>query len=134
MSSRGPAATIFEFDGAWDAIDAHYQDRGWTDGLPIVPPTRAAVCDDACVNASSAMAPRALIGTCRRTRGEATVEKIAANAVMAGCRPEYLPVVLAGRRGGRAIRHFNLDSVQTTTHHPVTPLPIVNGPLAAGSI
>ena len=43
MTERGPAAAIFEFAGPWDAIDAHYQERGWTDGLPIVPPTEAAV-------------------------------------------------------------------------------------------
>ena len=43
MTERGPAAAIFEFPGSWDAIDAHYQERGWTDGLPIVPPTEAAV-------------------------------------------------------------------------------------------
>ena len=39
MTERGPAAAIFEFPGSWDAIDAHYQERGWGDGLPIVPPT-----------------------------------------------------------------------------------------------
>ena len=43
MSALGPAATIFTFPGAWDEIDAHYQERGWTDGLPIVPPTERRV-------------------------------------------------------------------------------------------
>ena len=92
MSERGPAAAIFEFAGAWDAIDAHYQERGWTDGLPIVPPTEAAVRE---LLRWTERDPRELIGILPPRQGEATVEKIAANAVMAGCRPEYFPVVLA---------------------------------------
>ena len=43
MSELGSAATIFDFPGTHEEIDALYQDRGWTDGLPIVPPTEAAV-------------------------------------------------------------------------------------------
>ena len=123
MSERGPAATIFEFDGAWDAIDAHYQDRGWTDGLPIVPPTEAAVRE---LLRWTDRDPRELIGILPPRQGEATVEKIAANAVMAGCRPEYFPVVLAAIEALADV-DFNLDSVQATTH-PVTPLLVVNGP------
>jgi len=41
MTERGPAATTFLFPNAYEEIDAHYQERGWTDGLPIVPPTEA---------------------------------------------------------------------------------------------
>ena len=61
-------------------------------------------------------------------QGEATVEKLAINAVMAGCRPEYFPVLLAAVEAV-AEPPFNLDAVQATTH-PVTPLLIVNGPIA----
>jgi hypothetical protein len=61
-------------------------------------------------------------------QGEATIEKIAANAVMAGCRPEYFPVVLAALEA-LADPLFNLDSVQATTH-PVATLLVVNGPIA----
>ena len=43
MSTLGPAAKIVEFAGGWDEIDGDYQARGWTDGLPIVPPTEARV-------------------------------------------------------------------------------------------
>jgi hypothetical protein len=60
-------------------------------------------------------------------QGEATVEKIAINAVMAGCRPEYFPVVLAAIEA-LADPLFNLDSVQATTH-PVATLLVVNGPI-----
>ena len=61
-------------------------------------------------------------------QGEATVERIAINAVMAGCRPEYLPVIITAVEA-LADPLFNLDSIQATTH-PVAPLIIVNGPIA----
>jgi len=99
--------------------------RGVTDGLPVVPPTRARV--------------ELMLGGTRRDRaeqigemppnyGRLTVEKIAINAVMAGCRPDYLPVVIAAIEA-LADPPFNLDSVQATTH-PVAPLIVVNGPIA----
>lgn len=59
--------------------------------------------------------------------GRATVEKIAINAVMAGCLPEYLPVVLAGVEA-MASEEFNLHGVQVTTSH-VSPIIVVNGPI-----
>jgi hypothetical protein len=125
MSERGPAATVFTFPGAWEDVDAHYQERGWTDGLPIVPPTEARV--HHCL-AQTTRDPREIVGVLPPRQGEATVEKIAANAVMAGCRPEYFPVVLAAIEA-LADPLFNLDSVQATTH-PVAPLIVVNGPIA----
>jgi hypothetical protein len=125
MSSLGPAATIFTFPGAWDEIDAHYQERGWTDGLPIVPPTERRVHE---FLKQTPRDPREVAGVLPPRQGEATIEKIAANAVMAGCRPEYLPVVLAAIEA-LADPLFNLDSVQATTH-PVATLLVVNGPIA----
>jgi hypothetical protein len=68
------------------------------------------------------------VGVLPPRQGEATIEKIAANAVMAGCRPEYFPVVLAALEA-LADPLFNLDSVQATTH-PVATLLVVNGPIA----
>ena len=125
MSSLGPAATIFTFPGRWDEIDAHYQERGWTDGLPIVPPTETRVRE---LLTQTARDPREVVGVLPPRQGEATIEKIAANAVMAGCRPEYFPVVLAAIEA-LADPLFNLDSVQATTH-PVATLLVVNGPIA----
>jgi hypothetical protein len=125
MTAAGPAAATFEFPGAWEEIDAHYQERGWTDGLPIVPPTDAAV---RAFLATTDRDPREIVGVLPPRQGEATVEKIAINAVMAGCRPQYFPVVLAGIEA-LADPLFNLDSVQATTH-PVAPLLVVNGPIA----
>ena len=122
---RGPAAKTFTFDGAYEAIDALYQERGWADGLPVVPPTTDAVrrflrC--------TSRDPREIVGVLPPRQGEATVEKIAANAVMAGCKPEYFPVVLTAIEA-LADPLFNLDSIQATTH-PVAPLIVVNGPIA----
>ena len=124
MTQRGPAATIFAFPDGWEAIDAHYQERGWTDGLPIVPPTEEAVAE---FLTQTDRDPREIVGVLPPRQGEATVEKIAANAVMAGCRPEYFPVVLAAIEA-LTDPLFNLDSIQATTH-PVAPLLVVNGPI-----
>ncbi len=126
MSSPGPAATVFTFRGAYEAVDAHYQELGWTDGLPIVPPTEDAVAE---FLAQTDRDPRDVVGVLPPRQGEATVERIAANAVMAGCRPEYFPVILAAIEA-LADPAFNLDSIQATTH-PVAPLIVVNGPIAA---
>jgi hypothetical protein len=125
MSARGPAATLFTFPGAWDEIDAHYEERGWTDGLPIVPPTETRVHE---LLKQTARDPREVVGVLPPRQGEATIEKIAVNAVMAGCRPAYFPVVLAAIEA-LADPLFNLDSVQATTH-PVATLLVVNGPVA----
>ena len=125
MSRLGPAATIFTFPGAWDEIDAHYQERGWTDGLPIAPPTEARVRE---FLRQTPRHPREVVGVLPPRQGEATVEKIAINAAMAGCRPGYFPVVLAAIEA-LADPLFNLDSVQATTH-PVATLLVVNGPIA----
>ncbi len=125
MSERGPAATIFTFPGSYEEIDAHYQERGWTDGLPIVPPSETRVHE---FLKQTARDPREVVGILPPRQGEATIEKIAVNAVMAGCRPEYFPVVLAAIEA-LADPLFNLDSVQATTH-PVATLLVINGPIA----
>jgi hypothetical protein len=124
-TALGPAAKTFVFAGRYAEIDEHYQERGWTDGLPIVPPTADAVRE---FFRWTDRDPREVVGVLPPRQGEATVERIAANAVMAGCRPEYFPVVLAAID---AISDplFNLDSLQATTH-PVAPLIVVNGPIA----
>jgi hypothetical protein len=99
-------------------------DKGVTDGLPVVPPTRERV--------------EAMLRGTRRDRGELlgemppnlgrlTVEKAAVNAVMAGCRPEYLPVVLAAAECA-CDPAFNLHGVSTSTHFSA-PLIVVNGPI-----
>jgi hypothetical protein len=106
-------------------VNRLYRYRGWTDGLPIVPPTLGRVEETL---AQSPLERHVSLGEMEPLGGVATVEKVAANAVMAGCRPEYFPVVLAAVQ---AILDpaFNLRGVQTTDEN-VAPLLIVNGPAA----
>ena len=98
--------------------------RGVTDGLPVVPPTRALV--ERAVAASGRKAGD-LVAMVPPNYGRATVEKIAINAVMAGCRPEYLPVVIAAIEAV-CDEAFDLHGVSATTNAP-SPLVIVNGPI-----
>jgi hypothetical protein len=76
-----------------DPIEQLYE-QGVTDGLPVVPPTRDRV--EQMLTGAPGRSRDELLGTIGPCYGEATVEKVAINAVMAGCKPEYLPVVLAG--------------------------------------
>ena len=93
-----------------DAIESLFA-RGVTDGLPVVPPTRRLV--ERAI-ASSGRAADELIALVPPNYGRATVEKIAINAVMAGCRPEYLPVVIAAI-DAICDEAFDLHGVSATT-------------------
>ncbi|PYN21475.1 MAG: hypothetical protein DMD99_19845 [Candidatus Rokuibacteriota bacterium] len=106
-----------------DAIESLYA-RGVTDGLPVVPPTRRLV--ELAVAASGREAGE-LVALVPPNYGRATVEKIAINSVMAGCRPEYLPVVIAAVEAV-CDEAFDLHGVSATTNAP-SPLVIVNGPI-----
>ncbi|HEV2056841.1 MAG TPA: hypothetical protein VGV06_17000 [Methylomirabilota bacterium] len=101
-------------------------ERGVTDGLPVVPPTRERV---AAMVAGSGREAGELVALVPPNFGRATVEKIAVNAVMAGCRPEYLPVVIAGVEA-MCDDAFDLHGVSATTNFH-SPLFIVNGPARA---
>jgi hypothetical protein len=108
-----------------EEVNRLYRLRGWTDGLPIVAPTLGRVDE---MLAQSPLARHASLGEMEPLGGVATVEKVAVNAVMAGCRPEYFPVVLAAVQA-LLDPAFNLRGVQTTDEN-VAPLLIVNGPVA----
>lgn len=105
------------------ALFAELVKRGWTDGLPVLPPTRAAVDE---MIAESRLERNFSLGVLPPLSGVATIEKIAANAVMAGCLPEYFSLVIAAVKGVLQ-PGFNLDGVQTTTGN-VAPVVIANGP------
>jgi hypothetical protein len=85
-------------DGARDpaALIEAYFDAGWTDGLPVVPPTDAAV---AAMLAGAGLRGDEVVGEIPSRNTAVRADKLAINAVMAGCRPEYLPVVVAAVRG-----------------------------------
>jgi hypothetical protein len=106
-----------------DDIEAYFE-RGVTDGLPVVPCTRSRV------DIMLATTPRArdeIVGLVPPNFGRATIEKVAANAVMAGCRPEYFAVVLAVVEAA-CDPAFNLHG-QSGTTNAASPLIILNGPV-----
>jgi len=112
-----------EFAALEDEVEAMY-DRGWSDGLPVVTPTEARVLrmlDGTTRDPSEVVAvvPPALV--------EATVEQVAVNAVMAGCRPDYLPVVLTAVEAA-CTDQFNIHGLLCTLWFS-GPVLIVNGPI-----
>lgn len=114
---------IYEAEDMSAFVEMAYE-RGWTDGLPVFPPT-----DDR-VKAMIAYVgrdPSEVIGIIPPGEGIATVEKIAINAVMAGCKPEYMPIILTAVEA-MLDPAFELLRVQATTAGPA-PLVIVSGPV-----
>ena len=99
-------------------------ERGWSDGLPVVPPLRHLV--EAHV-AASGLPPDHLVGEIPPAWGRATVRRVAANTVMAGCRPEYVPAVIAALEA-LLDPSVGLHGFQCTTH-VAAPLLIFHGPV-----
>ena len=99
--------------------------RGWADGLPVVPPTEQRVL---AMLTGTTRAPDEVVATVPPDLAEVTVEKVAIAAVMAGCKPEYFPLVLLALEA-LAEEQYNLYGTQATTH-PCTPMLIFNGPIA----
>ncbi len=110
--------------GESDDVFEFMFDQGLTDGLPVVPPTPERVLR---MLAGTKRDPQAVLGVVPPNLAPVTVEKVAINAVMAGCKPEYLPVVIAAIEAITA-EQFNMHGVLATTHFP-TPVLIVNGPI-----
>lgn len=123
--SSSAAAARFEAPDDLEAINRLYREKRWGDGLPVIPPTVERV--------------ERMLGGTRRGRdevvariapgfGAATVERIAINAVLAGCDPEALPILIAATEAVVA-PEFNLQGIQATTN-PVAVWLIINGPAA----
>jgi hypothetical protein len=123
MSTPALASKVYECADIDEFTELAYQ-KGWTDGLPVLPPTEKKV---------GAMLdyirrdPQEVLGVISPGEGVATIEKIAINAVMAGCLPEYLPVVITAVEA-MLDPVFELMRVQCTTGGP-GPLVIVSGPV-----
>jgi hypothetical protein len=124
FGATGLHARKVEIGDAEDPIEACFE-RGWTDGMPVVPPTQARVLR--MLQATMRNADE-VIGMVPPDLAPCTVEKIAINAVMAGCKPEYLPVVLAAVEAA-LIDEFGMHGVLCTTMF-ASPVVIVNGPIA----
>ena len=123
FEETGIESRRIEIGDGEDVIEAMY-DRDWSDGLPLVPPTEQRVMR---MLQGTDRAAQEVLGNCPPNMRELTVEKVAVNAVMAGCKPEYLPVVLAAVEAVMD-EQFGLHGVIATTMY-VSPVLVVNGPV-----
>jgi hypothetical protein len=121
-----PGATDIVFEGSWDAVNAHFVERAWSDGLPIAPPTIDRV---RAFLAFTDRDPKESLGVLLPDSREATVWSVAVNGVMAGCRPEYLPVLLAIAEA-LADPAYGVEHSGDTTSAEM--LVILSGPLVEG--
>ena len=137
-ASRGPltsrktggATEVFtvEMDPSPDGLDAvnrFLAERDWSDGIPVIPPTPESV---ERMLAGTSRSPQDVLMVMEPGFGVATVEKVAINAVMAGCRPEQFPVLLAAI-DCLAQPELNHRDMQVSGHTEA-PLILVNGPIA----
>lgn len=114
-----------DVENSFDAIQDYCWEQGWTDGLPVVPPTEDLVRRMLMAYGED---PSASLGIIQPRNAQVTLEKIAVNAVMAGCRPSYFPVVVAAVKAVMK-EEFNVAGVSSTTGGG-TPVVMVNGPIA----
>lgn len=118
------SARRVEIGSLEDEAEACFE-RGWTDGLPVVPPTEVRVLR---MLEGTRRAPGEVVGSVPPNYNACTVEKVAINAVMAGCKPEYMPVVLAAVEAA-LMEDFGMHGLLATTFF-VGPMVVVNGPIA----
>lgn len=118
------APVRFSGPDGFEQVNRVFYERGWTDGLPVVPPT---VERWEAMLAATDLAPETDLGIIEPRLGRATVANVAANAVMAGCTPPMLPLLIAATRALSEPR-LNLKALQATTH-PCTVMMAVNGPI-----
>jgi hypothetical protein len=124
MSTQPLTSKRYEFDDAVEAMEFYFS-QGWTDGLPVVPPTADRVGQFLDYAGRS---PSEILGA-EPTKGRViTAEKVAINAVMAGCLPQHFPVVLAAVEA-MCEPKFNLHAITVSTMGAAALL-VVNGPLA----
>ena len=125
MSSVSLNARRVDVPDSFQAIQDFCWEQGWTDGLPVVPPTEPLVRE---MLAGYGGDPSLSLGTMQPRNAQATLEKLAINAVMAGCRPEHFPVVVAAVKAALD-KDFNLGGNAATTGGAAQVV-IVNGPIS----
>jgi hypothetical protein len=123
--SPSVAVTAEDYEAAVEKFNDLYLSNHWGDGLPLVPPTPQRV---KWMLSGTSRSPHEVIGNVAPKNGTATLEKIAINAVMAGAKPEYLPVILAAIEG-LTDRNYDLLHVATSSGS-FTLVIMVNGPIA----
>jgi hypothetical protein len=118
-----PARIIFK--GDLEETNRFFYQRGWTDGLPIMPPTESAVAN---MLTGTDLPPDYLVAELGPRTGKATVEKIAVNAIMAGALPTYMPVLIAGVKALLAYPEYGYLRYGVSTGS-WAPFWIINGPI-----
>jgi hypothetical protein len=111
-----------DYTGAVTNMEKYFLQNGWSDGLPLIPPTQKAVNE---MLEGTDLPPDHVVGLVEPGGGEATVNKIAVNAVMAGCLPQYMPVVIAAVEAITDPK-FDLREVQCTSCN-MSPFLIISG-------
>lgn len=124
MSSANLQSNAFEVSDTAEAIEFYY-DKGWTDGLPIVPPTEASIRS---MLEAAGLEPGHELAFIDDRQVSVTAEKVAINVVMAGCKPEYMPVVVAAVEALGDSRYGYHGPAASTGGSAVFVL--VNGPIA----
>ncbi len=109
MASTQLQSTRYQVSDTAEAIEFYYS-KGWTDGLPVVPPTEGSI--RAMLDAAG-LEPGEEITFIENRQVSVTAEKVAINAVMAGCKPEYMPVVVA-----RPSKHLAIPFTAITGRRP----------------
>ena len=118
-----PAERI-RFKGTYSSLSKMFYERKWSLGLPIVPPTPEAVAE---MLKGTSRKPEEVVWVVPPRMGQLTVELVATLGVMAGCKPEHMPLMLAI---AKAVSHPDYDwRGSTTTTAPTTPIIIINGPI-----
>jgi hypothetical protein len=116
-----PSRIIFK--GNLEEVNRFFYQRGWADGLPIIPPTEEAIAE---MLTGTDLPPDHLVVKLEPRLGKATVEKIAINAVMAGALPTYMPLLIAGTKALVSNRGAVMMACSTGSFAPVW---VVNGPI-----
>jgi hypothetical protein len=111
------------FKGTLEEVNRFFYRRGWTDGLPIIPPTEDAVSE---MLRGTDLPPDHLVAELEPRRGKATVGKIAVNAVMAGALPTYMPLLIAGVKALAANPVCGMMAASTGSFAPFW---LINGPV-----
>jgi hypothetical protein len=109
---------------AWEVFNAQFLDRGWSDGFPLIPPTQDRVEE---MLAATSLGPNDIVTILAPGMGVATTKMVAINAVMAGCRPGHLPVLIAALKA-MSKPEYRLRTVAMSTG-PHAPMMLVNGPI-----
>ena len=125
MAMKADSLVVDLPDTSFDAVNQAFYERQWGDGLPIIPPTARRVAE---MLRYTDLPADHVLGKMGPSWAATTVHHVAVNAVMAGCRPEYLPVVLTGIQAALDPA-FNLYGIQGTTN-PAGVMLLVNGPIA----